>query len=130
MQELDHRHLLVSASIRNPPRDPEEFNQWLRELVEKVDMKILMGPYSTYCCTDGNEGLTGLVCIETSHSSAHFWENDGQPFLRMDLYSCKTFDTQTVLSHLSVFEPIQIDFVVVDRNDSTRIIEQGSLAFG
>lgn len=130
MQDLNHLHLLVSATVTNPPRSPEVFNKWLEELVSKVGMKVLMGPWSTYCETDGNEGLTGLVCIETSHSSAHFWENDGQPFFKFDLYSCKEFDPQVVIEHMKQFEPTQLDYTLVDRNGTqVDILEQKSLTF-
>ena len=130
MQELNHLHLLVSASVKNPPREPEVFNNWMKELVEKVNMVVLMGPYSTYCETHGNEGLTGLVCIETSHSSAHFWENDeGIPFLRFDLYSCKTFDPQAVIKHMEIFDPIQIDYTLVDRNSAKIVILEENTVF-
>jgi S-adenosylmethionine/arginine decarboxylase-like enzyme len=130
MQELNHLHLLVSASINNPPQNPEDFNQWMMELVDKIGMKILMGPYSTYCNDEGNEGLTGLVCISTSHSSAHFWENDGKPFFKFDLYSCKDFDPKVVIDHMSIFEPNKIDYTLVDRNSKqAKILDEQSISF-
>ena len=130
MHDLNHRHLLVSASISNPPLSPEYFDQWLKELVEKVDMKVLMGPYSTYCEIEGNEGLTGLIVLSTSHSSGHFFMNNGDPYLRFDLYSCANFELETVLEHMKPFGLTEVNYMLVDRNGrEAYVIDQGIITY-
>ena len=117
MQDLDHRHILVTAhGLATPPRTAAAVETWLRELVDLVGMKVLFGPHATRCETDGNEGCTGVVCIETSHASIHVWDTGCVPFAKMDLYSCKHFETQVVLDHFKQFGPEAIDFMVIDRN--------------
>jgi S-adenosylmethionine/arginine decarboxylase-like enzyme len=129
MDKLDHRHILVSATVANPPTQAGQFDEWLKELVQKVDMKVLMGPWSIYCETEGNEGVTGLICLETSHASGHFW-HEPEPFLKMDLYSCKHFEVQTILDHLAVWQPKEVNYTLVDRNGKKDVIvEQETITF-
>lgn len=117
MPDLNHQHIIVTASgLASPPRTAEAVVVWLAKLVDKVGMRILLGPYATRCETLGNEGVTGIVCIETSHSSCHFWDVDCVPFGKMDLYSCKDFDVQVVLDHFAEFDPDHIHYIVLDRN--------------
>lgn len=129
MQDLNHKHIIVTASgLASPPRTPAQVERWLTDLVAKVDMKVLMGPYALRCETDGNEGVTGIVCIETSHASIHVWDTGCIPFAKMDLYSCKDFDANVVVDHFADFGPTSIDVLVVDRNEAARITESFQVA--
>ena len=125
-----HKHLLVDGTIRNPISDPEVINAWLAELVDKVDMEIFMEPRSKYCDDPTNAGTTGVVVITTSHASIHIW-NDGDPaFFRADLYSCKEFDPQVVLAHFAVFDPIELDYSLIDRTQHPHTIcKQGKIFY-
>lgn len=120
---LDHKHMLGKAFLRNPPRTVEIANEWLTKLVDLIDMKILMGPYSIDCQTLGNEGVTGVVVIETSHASFHCWHAVEKPFLMFDVYSCVDFDPETVRAHIHEYFDIEwIDYGVFDRNDGVKQI--------
>lgn len=122
LQDLNHKHILVSArGLRNAPQTAEELDKWLSRLVETVGMKVLMGPYSIRCDTMGNEGVTGVVCIETSHASIHVWSECSDPFLRMDLYSCKDFSSVDVYKMIKEFRPRETSWIVVDRNGTQSI---------
>lgn len=114
--DLFHTHLLVRATIRKPPMHPDQLNDWFCRLVESVGMNILIPPQSVYCDTPGNEGITGIVCIETSHSSIHVWSNRPEPFLQFDLYSCRPFNVDTVLKMLDEFGLVSADYCLMDRN--------------
>lgn len=128
---LDHKHILVAAyDLKNPPKTAEEVDVWLRRLVDLVGMKILMGPYSILCQTVGNEGVTGIVCIETSHASIHVWSECVKPFLRMDLYSCKDFDENQVIEMVREFKPYLIGFNVFDRNGLQADQKEGEAMYG
>jgi S-adenosylmethionine/arginine decarboxylase-like enzyme len=129
MDHLNHKHVILTASLRSPPTQAAEVEEWLKVLVGKVDMQILFGPYCTRCDTDGNEGVTGVVCIETSHASIHVWDKIEQPFMKFDLYSCKDFSTDTIFEHMSCFDPISCDYIVLDRNEHIRVIDQGVKVF-
>lgn len=110
---LNHQHMLVRADIKNPPTDPRFVEGWLAGLVEAVGMKILIPPWAVICNTNGNEGITGSVCIETSHAAIHFWDT----YFQFDLYSCKSFDPQVVLDMFGVFGPTRISYLMVPRNE-------------
>lgn len=126
-QSLNHRHILLTArGLMAPPRTAEEATAWLEELVRKVHMKILLGPFATRCATPGNEGVTGVVVIETSHASIHVWDEAKVPFLKMDLYSCADFSSQTIIDHLRRFSPEVVDYMVIDRNTINRVVEKAT----
>lgn len=121
MQDLDHMHVLVSAALADPPTTVERMTDFLTGIVDAVDMKILMGPYATRCDTEGNEGVTGAVVIETSHITAHCWDTAPVPFVKFDLYSCKRFDPQSARNSLLPFSPYWIEMVTIDRNNSATV---------
>jgi S-adenosylmethionine/arginine decarboxylase-like enzyme len=130
--DFNHKHILLLAeNLSNPLNNIEDISAWLLELVKKVDMKVLMGPYVTYCDTEGNEGITGIVVIETSHCSVHIWSSVEKPFLQADLYSCKDFDPQLVINHFAIFEPEKVKYLVVDRNvnKNDKIFHENAMVF-
>ena len=43
-QILEHKHLIIRAELKNPPKCAEAIQDWMKLLVDKIDMKILMGP--------------------------------------------------------------------------------------
>jgi len=126
MQDLDHKHVLVTAAVRKPPQTIEQMNAWLLDTVKAVDMKVLMGPYTMRCETAGNVGITGVVVIETSHVTAHCWEEAPTPFINIDLYSCKAFDPNDVVETIKRhFDPYYVRVMFIDRNDpEAKIINQ------
>jgi S-adenosylmethionine/arginine decarboxylase-like enzyme len=113
----------VTANLFSPPTSAQVIDEWLIELVKLVDMKILFGPHSTFCETEGNEGVTGVVCIETSHASIHVWHKLEKPFVKFDLYSCKDFSTEVVLNHLDQFGLNGYEYMIIDRNNGLTVKE-------
>lgn len=122
MQDLDHKHIIVTAKLRNPPRTAEQVDDWMRRVVEAVNMKILFGPHVTRCDTPGNEGVTGIVCIETSHASIHVWDTLDVPFMKFDLYSCMRFDPTIITDMIKEFDPYYIESMMVDRNTTIEVV--------
>lgn len=39
-----HKHLLVNAKVIDPMKDEQEAIDFLKTLVERIDMKIIKGP--------------------------------------------------------------------------------------
>ena len=112
---LVHHLLVVNARIKNPPKDPVFITQWKEQLVKDIGMKILMGPYAVYSDMTGNQGLTVVTIIETSHIALHIWDEDEPAVLRLDVYSCAEFEVQTILDAIEQFEPTYIDYKFLDR---------------
>ena len=70
---LEHKHLIVRAELNEPPYSSIEIKEWMKRLVDKIGMNILMGPYAVYSDMEGNQGLTAVTIIETSHIALHVW---------------------------------------------------------
>ena len=115
--KLDHKHIILNATVKNPLIDVEETKNWLKRLVDAVGMNIVIGPHAHYCTAEDNNGITAFCCIETSHVSLHVWDKTDPPLLRLDLYSCATVDPNIVLKLVNEFDPIELSHIMLDRND-------------
>lgn len=123
-----HKHLLVNAKVSNPINTEEQGIAFLRDLVSKIDMKIIQGPFASYVSAEGNKGLTAMVMIETSHIAFHIWDEPEPALLQFDLYTCGTLDKDDVLQMLkSTFDIKFLEFVLFDRKDGFEIEEEGFL---
>lgn len=129
MQDLDHKHMLVTALFQTPPQSIEILDQWLRDLVDAVDMKILVEPKLVKCDTFGNEGITGACVIETSHCTFHIWDGGDPPYMKFDLYSCKRFDPTIVAEHFKQLGAVSLFWTMIDRNDGIHQSAQGDQQF-
>ena len=116
MNNLDHKHLLISATVDNPPKKVSELNAWLKHLCNLIDMEIITGPHSVYLSEKGNRGVTGIVGISTSHIAVHFWDEEEPAKVQLDVYSCKQFDIINVIDHLRQFGLQKIKYKEIDRN--------------
>lgn len=114
--ELDHKHLIINATVSKPPVDVSITVDWMRRLISAVGMKLVIGPFAHYCTADDNNGITATCCIETSHASLHAWEKLDPPILRVDLYSCANFDIFKVFELVKEFDPYELDWMLLDRN--------------
>lgn len=131
MHDLNHLHLLVTAHIDRPPLTAQQGQEWLLGLVELIDMQILMDAQAIYCEDLGNEGVTGVVGLTTSHASFHAWHEVAEPFIQIDVYSCREFDHNAVFDYISsAFGATKLSFLLIDRNDGiNQVIEGGVRIF-
>lgn len=116
--KIDHKHILINATVKSPLVSEQETIDWLKRLVAAVDMNVVIGPNAYYVKQPGNEGITAACCIETSHCSIHFWSEENPAYVRFDLYSCKCFEVATVLKLFDEFEPIELEYMLLDRNSN------------
>ena len=112
---LVHQHLIVRAEINNAPTDVVKIQDWLRNLIQGLNMKIMMGPFAEYSEMVGNRGLTAAAIIETSHVVLHVWDECVPSMLQLDVYSCAAVDKQVVLDAILDFEPEHVDYKFLDR---------------
>jgi S-adenosylmethionine/arginine decarboxylase-like enzyme len=123
-----HKHLLINAKVTNPITSEENAITFLRDLVERINMKILKGPFASYVDKEGNRGLTAIVMIETSHIAFHIWDEEDPGTLQFDLYTCGQLDLDEVLKTLHErFVTISMDYQVYDRAVGFVLEQQGSL---
>lgn len=120
-----HQHLLVKCYAKNPPREVDYLNKWFISLVETVGMKVVAGPTSVYVADPGNEGLTGTVTLATSHASIHIWDSLELPMFQFDIYSCKVFTLEQVMSCFKDWGLVEAEWVMIDRNEGISITSQG-----
>ena len=111
-----HKHLIIRAEANKVPTDEEQLTEWLKDFIDSIDMKILMGPYVKYCNVEGNRGITGIAVIETSHIAIHVWDEPDPALMQIDVYSCAEFDPQLIFDHLqSNFGLAKLEWKFIDR---------------
>ena len=123
-----HKHLLIRAEVNRPITGEKEIKKWLRDLVKKIDMKIIKGPFAGYVSKEGNRGLTAVVMIETSHIAIHVWDETSPALVQCDVYSCAEFSSNEVLMELTVMEPTKIEHMLLDRAVEIKTITQSTSA--
>ena len=119
---LIHRHLIVRATVANPPRDCAAVHTWLTQLCELIGMRLLAGPITAYVDTVGNQGVTGVCIISTSHIAVHVWDEPTPAIVQLDVYTCAALDPQSVIRHLDQFTPTHIDTHYLDRDTELSVI--------
>ena len=115
-----HKHLIIRAEVNRPIKSEKEIKRWLRNLVKKIDMKIIKGPYASYVSKEGNRGITGVVMIETSHIAIHIWDEVSPALVQCDVYSCAEFSANEVLLEFIDMEVLKIDHMILNRADEIK----------
>ena len=111
-----HKHLIIRAEANRVPTDEEQLTEWLKEFIDSINMKILMGPYVKYCNVEGNRGITGIAVIETSHIAIHVWDEPNPALMQIDVYSCAEFDVDEIAEKIkSDFDVIKLDYKYLNR---------------
>ena len=120
-----HKHLLVNAKVKNPMQSEQEGIDFLNNLVQQIDMKVIKGPFASYVNKDGNKGLTAVVMIETSHIAFHIWDEVDPGLVQFDLYTCGKLDLEKVLKIFkNSFNVESLEFVLFDRENG--FVEEAS----
>jgi S-adenosylmethionine/arginine decarboxylase-like enzyme len=120
---LIHKHLIVRAEVNNPPKDVEKLTEWLKEFIESITMKIMLGPYVAYCNNEGNRGITGVAVIETSHIAIHVWDEPVPALVQFDVYSCADFDPYKIAEKIKQdFDVVKIDYKFLNRETGLKPI--------
>jgi len=116
---LVHKHLIVRAEVYRPPMDEKFLTSWLNEFIEKIGMKVMMGPYVKYSNMVGNRGITGAAIIETSHIVMHIWDEVSPALMQFDVYSCGEFNPETICNKIDEdFAVHKIEYKFLDRENN------------
>ena len=124
---LEHKHLIIRAEITDPPYDAVDIKCWMKNLVEDIGMNVLMGPYAIYSDMEGNQGLTAVTIIETSHIAIHVWDECEPAMLQMDVYTCSTLNIDDVFKAIEEFKPTKIEYKYIDRENGLKLLDVGTL---
>ena len=126
-KKIEHKHLLVNAKVSKPLMSASEGINFLGNLVRKINMQIIQGPYASYVTKDGNRGLTAVVMIETSHIAFHIWDEKDPGMLQFDLYTCSSLDHEFVLDYIDKHMGIvEMDWKLYDRETGFVLLEEGN----
>ena len=118
-----HNHLLHKGAASKPPKDEATTSEWMRKLVESIDMKVIQGPFASYVTKEGNRGLTAVVMIETSHIALHVWDETDPAFIQFDLYTCSTLPIKKVIDNLvEVFGLTNYRYKVLERSEGFKTV--------
>lgn len=121
---LEHKHLIVRAELKSPPKSTTDINLWMSQLVDTIGMKILMGPYSVYSDMVGNRGLTAVTIIETSHIALHVWDEVDPALMQLDIYTCSSLDIEEVFEAIAQWEPSRVEYKFIDRENTLELLDQ------
>ena len=114
---MEHNHLLINATFDTTPFCSTDFtSNWIRGIVDKIDMEILYAPRAVRCDQINNEGISAFCLITTSHISLHSWEKTDPNLVQLDVYSCKDFDVNLIIDDINQFNPLDIKYKFLDRS--------------
>lgn len=98
---LQHKHLILSGELLEPPIDEVDLKAFLKRLVDYLGMKTLSEPVAVLCEEPGNVGMTGFVLLTTSHIAWHDWSFPEEHFkVQLDIYTCGALDPAAVVKFL------------------------------
>lgn len=122
--EVIHKHLIVRALVNNPIKDQQEAEDFIKFIVNEIDMKLVAGPISAYVTKEGNKGITCTCLIETSNIVFHIWDEPSPALLQFDLYSCADFSIYHILTLIDdKMDLVQYDHLLLDRGCSLTVKE-------
>ena len=122
-----HKHLLINAKVKDPMSSEAEAVAFLEKLVDRIDMKIIKGPFASYVDKPGNKGLTAIVMIETSHIAFHIWDEQDPGLMQFDLYTCGELSLPKVLLTIGEdFNIVSMDYNLFDRENGFVLEDSGS----
>jgi len=85
---------------RIPIKSVKENNIFVKDVAKILDMNIIAGPYSKYISDKGNEGVSSVTIIKTSHICVHSWDKIKPGLIHLDIFSCKDFNTVNIVKFL------------------------------
>jgi S-adenosylmethionine/arginine decarboxylase-like enzyme len=94
-------------------------------LIKDIGMQVMAGPEVRYVTKEGNEGLTAVAIIETSHVALHVWDKQDPPLLQLDVYTCGPFKPGIVLKYIQEFRPTKIQWKYLDRETDLQTVDIG-----
>ena len=122
-----HKHFILRAEVKDPPRQTDQLliKNWVLRMIKDIGMQVMAGPEVRYVTKEGNEGLTAVAIIETSHIALHIWDRQAPPLLQLDVYTCGPFKPGIVLKYIQEFHPTKIQWKYLDRETDLQTVDIG-----
>lgn len=115
---LEHKHYILRIELKPDERlqDASFIENWMLDIINSIDMKVLIPPIAKYCDEKNNRGITAISAIQTSHMALHIWDEVNPVIMQFDIYSCKDFDHKNILENIeSIFESVGFTFYLLKR---------------
>jgi S-adenosylmethionine/arginine decarboxylase-like enzyme len=77
---------------------------------------------------EGNQGLTAVTIIETSHIAMHVWDEVDPALMQLDVYTCSTLNIDDVFEALGDFVPVNVEFKYIDREHDLTLLDKGVIS--
>lgn len=122
---LEHKHLIVRAEVRNPPKDTSRMEAWMTNMVKAIGMVELAPPRAIYSDMVGNRGLTCDVILNTSNAVIHTWDEIDPGLFMLDVYSCGHLDPKVIFDLLQEFDPVKVEYMYLDREHGLKVLDTG-----
>lgn len=118
LMELTHKHLIFRGEVANTSllQDLQFLRNWTSSLIEFIGMETLIAPQAAYCDKINNRGATVIAGLTTSSLTIHIWDDADPAVLQFDLYSCKEFVIEDVLSKINVFSLSRYEYYLLNRD--------------
>ena len=122
-----HKHFILRAEVKDPPRQTDQLliKNWVLRMIKDIGMQVMAGPEVRYVTKEGNEGLTAVAIIETSHIALHIWDRQDPPLLQLDVYTCGPIEPGIVLKYIQEFHPTKIQWKYLDRETDLQTVDIG-----
>jgi S-adenosylmethionine/arginine decarboxylase-like enzyme len=127
---LEHKHLIVRAEVKQPPKDPAKMEKWMSAMVSAIGMQELAAPRAIYSDMIGNRGLTCDVILNTSNAVIHTWDEVDPGLFMLDVYTCGALNPNVIFELLEEFEPTKIEYMYLDREHGLKVLETGNKVKG
>lgn len=127
---LEHKHLIVRAEVNNPPKNPDNMEKWMSNMVNALGMRAEFPPRAFYSNMEGNRGLTCDVILNTSNAVIHTWDEVDPGLFMLDVYTCGALDPDIIFGLLEEFEPVKIEYMYLDREHGLKVLETGNKVKG
>ena len=98
----------------NSVTNPEKIQQFVEDLVERIDMVAFGVPQIFHFGEGDLAGWTLLQMIETSNINAHFIDHNGDAYI--DVFSCKKFEAKDAIDVIKThFHPAYMSWAMDTR---------------
>lgn len=141
MSAIYHHHLLARIETQKCPqkRDRRHMERVLEQLVADIRMKKLGRARIYYVGEEQHReemGMSGILPIETSHVSFHFWSHPARSILhsekskcllQFDLYTCGKLSKKQIKEILHIFDeymPSRANLTLINRKFAMKIESQ------
>lgn len=116
-----HLTMRIANIERNSALDGSGIGEFLKSLVQRVNMRVLAGPLVVEeQGVPEKRGWSGVVILYESHAAIHSYPELGEAFV--DIFSCKEFNVKDVTDTMTSYFG---SFTVVEKNVLDRGVHWG-----